>query len=162
MLLSTSSLWSFTGILWNRWGSGIDLILLSKWWKSELEGNLENSPVLMRANTCWALTLCQALVEAPYLICFFNPCSSSSTAVGTGGTYWTCSTRNWGLREVKQLAHSPVAERANGGTQTLALTLFPAFKTDALLWSLRFPKFQSLIISHIHVPFLQLFNWYFL
>ena len=162
MLLSASSHWSFTGILWNRWGRGTDLILLRKWWKSELEGNLEISPVLMRPNTCWAPTLCQALVEAPYLICFLNPYSSSSTAVGTGGTHWTCSTRNQGLREVNQLVHSPVAESPNGGTQTLALTLFPAFKTDALLWSLRFPRFQSLIISHIHVPFLQLFNWYFL
>ena len=162
MLLSASSHWSFTGILWNRWGRGTDLILLRKWWKSELEGNLEISPVLMRANTCWAPTLCQALVEAPYLICFLNPCSSSSTAVGTGGTYWTCSTRNWGLREVKQLDHSHIAESRSCWSQTLALTLSPAFKPDALLWSLRFPKFQSLIICRIHVPFLQLFNWYFL
>ena len=109
----------------------------------------------MRVNTCWALTLFQALGEAPYLICFLNPCSSSSTAVGTGGNYWTCSTRNWGLREVKQLVHSHIAESRSGGTQTLALTLSPAFKTDALLWSLRFPKFQSLIICHIHLPFLH-------
>ena len=87
----------------------------------------------MRANTCWALTLRQALVEAPCLICFLNPCSSSSTAVGKGGTYWTSSTRNWGLREVKQLVHSHIAESHSGGTQTLALTLSPAFETDDLL-----------------------------
>ena len=94
---------------------GTDLILLRKWWKSELEGNLKNSPVLMRANTCWALTLFQALGEAPYLICFLNPCSSSSTDVGTGGNYWTCSTRNWGLREVKQPVHSHIAESRRVG-----------------------------------------------
>ena len=69
----------------------------------------------MRVNTCWALTLFQALGEAPYLICFLNPCSSSSTAVGTGGNYWTCSTRNWGLREVKQPVHSHIAESRRVG-----------------------------------------------
>ena len=45
---------------------GTDLILLKKWWRLKLEGNLENNPVLMRVNTCWALTLFQALGEAPY------------------------------------------------------------------------------------------------
>ena len=120
MLLSASSHWSFTGILWNRWGRGTDLILLRKWWKSELEGNLEISPVLMRANTCWALTLCQALVEAPYLICFLNPCRSLSTAGGKGGTYWTSSTRNWGLREVKQLVRKSQWWDSNPGSDSIS------------------------------------------
>ena len=140
---------------------GTDLILQGKWWKLELDGNLEQA----------------STNESGYLL-------GTNPMPGTGGgslpnqflkslqlPVHSCRHR-WnlldlfhkelGFREVKQLVHSHIVESHRGGTQTLSLTLFPAFKPDASLSSLRFPKFQSWIICHIHEPFLQLLNWYFL
>ena len=110
MFLTTSSHWSFTGILRNRWGKGDWPHTTEKVVEVKAGRKLREQPSTNESEHLLGTNPVPGTGGGTLLIRFLNPCSSSSTDVITGGTYWTCSTRNWRLREVKQPVHSHIAE----------------------------------------------------